>query len=172
MFARVIFVTMILNKDVFFSTILTLGLMALASAGCGVYLYYQRTSPGKKAETTVAFKSPFALLPALKVGAFFVLVLFISKLLQALLGSSGLYFASILAGLADVDAITISMTSLASTGEISTSVAVTSITLAVISNTIAKAGIAYLFGAKEFGKMILACTGIILATGILAIFLL
>jgi uncharacterized membrane protein (DUF4010 family) len=172
MFVRVIFVTMILNKEVFFSTVMTLGLMALASAACGLYLYYQRTPQGKKAETTVAFKSPFALLPALKVGGFFVLVLFISKLLQALLGSSGLYIASILAGLADVDAITISMVTLASTGEINTSVAVTSITLAVISNSITKAGIAYLFGAKEFGKIILASAGIILVTGVVAIFFL
>ncbi len=171
MFSRVIFVTMVLNKEVFFSTFLTLGLMALASAICTIYLYYQRTPSGKKTETTVAFKSPFAFFPALKVGGFFVLVLFISKLLQALLGSSGLYFASVLAGLADVDAITISMVTLASTGEVTTSVAVTSITLAVASNTVVKAGIAYLFGAKEFGRIVLACAGVILTVGMIAIVL-
>ena len=170
MFARVLFVTSILNKEVFFSSLFTLGLMTITSAGCAIYLYYQRTPQGRKTETAVAFQSPFALLPALKFGLFFGFVLFLAKLLQALFGSSGLYVASVLAGLADVDAITISMATLASTGEITTSVAVTSITLAVASNTITKASIAYLFGGKEFSKKVIICSAIILAVGLLAIF--
>ncbi len=170
MFVRVLFVTSVLNKEVFFSSVFTLGLMTLASAGCAAYLYCQRTPQGRKTETAVAFESPFALLPALKFGLFFGFVLFLVKLLQALFGSSGLYIASVLAGLADVDAITISMATLASNGEISTSVAVTGITLAVASNTITKAGIAYLFGGKEFAKKVLLCSAIILTVGLLAIF--
>ncbi len=172
MFLRVLFVTSILNKEVFFSSLFTLGLMTLTSAGCALFLYYERTPQGKKAETAVVFQSPFALLPALKFGLFFGFVLFLAKLLQALFGSSGLYIASVLAGLADVDAITISMATLASTGEITTSVAVTSITLAVASNTLTKAGIAYIFGGKEFAKKVLICSGIILTVGLLAIFFL
>ncbi len=170
MFFRVLFVTSVLNKEVFFSSVFTLGLMTLTSAGCAVYLYYQRTPQGRKTETAVAFESPFALLPALKFGLFFGFVLFLAKLLQALFGSSGIYIASILSGLADVDAITISMATLASTGEISTSVAVTGITLAVASNTIVKTAIAYLFGGKEFAKKVVICSAIILAVGLLAIF--
>ena len=169
MFFRVLFVTSVLNKEVFSSLFVTLGLMAFASASCAVYLSYQQTPQGKKPKTVVAFNSPFAMLPALKIGFFFVFVLFISKLLQALFGNSGIYFASVLTGFADVDAITISMVTLASTGEVSLSIAVTAITLAVASNTIAKAGIAYLFGGKEFAKKIFICTGIILAVGLLSV---
>lgn len=169
MFIRVLFVTSILSKEVFFSLVFTIGMMTLASAGCAFYLYRHRSTQGKKTETTIVFESPFALLPALKFGALFGFVLFFAKLLQALLGSSGVYIASTLAGLADVDAITISMATLASNGEISTSVAVTGITLAVASNTLAKAGIAYFFGGKEFAKKVLICTGIILAVGLFAI---
>ncbi len=170
MFLRVLFVTSILNKEVFFSSLFTLGLMTLTSAGCALFLYYKRTSQGKKAETAIVFESPFSLLPALKFGLFFGFVLFLTKLLQAFFGSSGLYIASVLSGFADVDAITISMATLASTGEITTSVAVTCITLAVASNTLTKAGIAYLFGGKEFAKKVLLCSAIILAVGLFAIF--
>ena len=171
MFFRVLFVTLVLNKEVFMSAIISIGMMSLASAGCAVYLYINRTTKGKKTTKAVAFESPFALRPALKFGAFFGLVLFMAKLLQGLFGSSGIYIASILSGLADVDAITISMATLNSSGEITTTVAVTGITLAVVSNTIVKGGIAYLFGGKEFAKKVLICMGIILVVGLVAVFI-
>lgn len=171
MFFRVLFVTFVLNKEVFFSLLVTLGLMTIASIACALYFFYQRAPRGKQTETAVAFTSPFALLPALKLGIFFVLILFLAKIFQVLFGSTGIYVASIVAGLADVDPITISMVTLASSHEISISVAVTAITLAAVSNTIGKAGIAYLFGAREFAKYILVSTAIILVTGVVAIML-
>ena len=172
MFLRVLFVAVILNKEVFLRSLLTLSIMVLVAGGCAVYLYFQQTDKGRKTETAVAFKSPFALVSALKFGAFFVFILFIEKLFQILLGSYGIYAAALLAGLADVDAITISMLAFASTGEISIPVAVTGITLAVLSNTISKCGIAYLFGSREFAKQVAICTAIILSSGLLAILVL
>ncbi|MBI5072666.1 MgtC/SapB family protein [Candidatus Woesearchaeota archaeon] len=169
MFLRVLFVAIILNKAVFFNSLFTLGIMALVAGACAVYLYFQQTTKGKKTETAVAFKSPFALIPALKFGAFFVFILFIAKLLQTLLGSSGVYVAALLAGLADVDAITISLLTFATAGEISIPVAVTGITLAAASNTFSKCGIAYLFGKKEFAKQVGICTAIILGSGLIAV---
>jgi uncharacterized membrane protein (DUF4010 family) len=169
MFFRVLLVTSILNKEVFFASFISIGLMAVVSAMCAAYLYMHRSSKGKKTAKAVAFKSPFALGPALKFGGFFGLVLFGAKLLQGLFGSSGIYIASVLSGLADVDAITISMATLASSGEVSVNVAVTAITLAVASNTVVKAGIAYMFGGKEFAQKVLVCTGIVLSVGLLAI---
>jgi len=88
-------------------------------------------------------------------GLFFLLVLFISKVAQIFFGSIGIYSASILSGLMDVDAITLSMASLAKTGEITNSVAITSIILAAASNTLVKAGMAYFLGEKKFGRWVL-----------------
>lgn len=169
MFFRVLFVILILNKALFSSALQTIGLMLLAALGCALYFYFQRTPQGKKQKTDVGFTSPFALAPALKIGAFFVAVLFIAKILQAVFGSTGIYFVSILTGFADVDPIIISLTTLAAAGEINATLAVTGITLAVASNTIAKASIAYLFGGKEFAKKIIVCTGIILTVGLLTL---
>lgn len=171
MFIRVLFVTLVLNKEVFISSLSTIGVMTLASAGCAIHLYFQRTPQGKKAETAVAFESPFALIPALKLGAVFVIILFLTKLLQALLGSPGIYVTSILAGAADVDAVTITLVTLASIGEIHTGVAVAGVVLAVLSNTIIKAAIAYAFGGREFAKNILKYTAVIIAAGILSLLL-
>jgi uncharacterized membrane protein (DUF4010 family) len=172
MFFRVLLVTSVLSKEVFFASFASIGLMAVVSAGCAWWLFNHKEKEVKKSASAVAFESPFALGPALKFGAFFGLVLFGAKLLQGLFGSKGIYIASILSGLADVDAITISMATLQSSGEISTQVAVTAITLAVASNTVVKAGIAYMFGSKEFAKKVVICTGIVLAVGLLAVLLL
>ena len=118
------------------------------------------------------FDSPFALKPAIKFGLFFGFVLFIAKFLQLLFGDTGIYIASLVSGLADVDAITITMASLSSSGDITSVTAVSAITIAVCSNTIVKGGIAYLFGAKQFGKTIMTVFGVMLAVALIAVYLL
>ena len=169
MFFRVLFVTLILNKEVFLDELSVLGVMTIAALGSAVHLSIRQASKGKKTENPVAFKSPFALAPALKLGAFFVFILFVAKLLQAMLGSTGIYVAAVLAGLADVDAITITLLTLASAGEIFVPTAVTGITLAVMSNTVSKAGIAYFFGNRNFSREVIKYTTIIVVVGILAL---
>ena len=58
-------------------------------------------------------KDPFRIIPALKFGAFFAFVLLISKLASIYFGDAGIYAASMVAGLADVDAIALTMATLA-----------------------------------------------------------
>lgn len=170
MFFRVLFITLVLNKEVFLSILLPIGVMGITSVLCFLVLYLQRTPQGKKTDSTIKFKSPFALLPALKLTAFFVGILVISKIMQSLLGQTGIYISSVVAGLTDVDAITMSMVTLSSSQEITVSVAVTAITLAVVSNTIVKTGIAYLFGGKEFAKRIAIASACILTAGLITLF--
>lgn len=120
----------------------------------------------------IELSSPFTLGPALKFAAFFVFVLVISKLGNIIFGAKGVYLAAFLSGLADVDAITLSMATISSAGEISLFVATFAITIAAIVNTFVKAGIAYLFGSESFRKWVLLILGIIVACGLLSIFFL
>ena len=63
MFLRVLFVTLVLNKDVFLASLPVLGSMAVAAILCVAYLYYQRTTQGLKAEQQLHSKArlPWAL---------------------------------------------------------------------------------------------------------------
>lgn len=169
MFLRVIFEVLVINKSLLKYLIFPIGAMALAGFSSVLFIYLSE-SKQKKVKKKVDFNSPFALVPAIKFGLFFAFVLFIAKLLQILLGNSGLYLAGLLSGLADVDAITISMASLSLAGDISAKAAVTTITIAVCSNTVVKGGIAYLFGGKEYGRWIISIFGIILAIGLAVLF--
>jgi uncharacterized membrane protein (DUF4010 family) len=93
-------------------------------------------------------KDPFRILPALEFGAFFAFVLLASKVTSLYFGDTGIYAASLVAGLADVDAITLSMATLAG------NIAVRSIMLASMTNTVVKLVIAFLLGNREFGRRI------------------
>jgi uncharacterized membrane protein (DUF4010 family) len=170
MFIRVIFEVAILNYKILPALIIPLGAMILTSIAIVGILHRkkdQQKTPQEKVETS----QPFALLPAIKFGLFFALILLLSKTTQLLFGQTGIYITSVLSGLADVDAITLTMSNLSAAGSISTITATTAIILAVASNTLVKAGIAYYFGTRKFGTKILIAFATILAIG-LAILLL
>jgi uncharacterized membrane protein (DUF4010 family) len=101
----------------------------------------------------VLLKDPFRILPALTFGGFFAIVLLTAKLASIYFGNAGTYAASAIAGLADVDAISLSMATLAKSS-LTPSTAVTAITLAAMTNTMVKLAISYIMGTKEFGNRI------------------
>ena len=119
----------------------------------------------------VKVKDPFRIIPALKFGAFFAFVLLISKIASIYFGNAGTYATSMISGLADVDAITLSMATLARS-ILDPGVAVTSITLAAITNTLVKLAISYILGTVEFGNKIAAIFLPMVVAGLLATILL
>jgi uncharacterized membrane protein (DUF4010 family) len=171
MLLRTLFIILLLNKTIFTSVSTILGMMIVAASCCAIYFYLKRTPKGKKTETSMGFTSPFALKPALKLTVFFVVFLFLSKLLQYWLGSTGIYIACIFAAFTATDATIVSVVTLFSAGEITASVAVTGIILTVISDALGKIGIAYLFGDKKFAKFVATAASIILAVAIVSLLL-
>lgn len=97
-------------------------------------------------------RSPLELAAALS----FALVYAVVKLLAAwgteMFGNAGLYIVSALSGLTDVDAITLSVARLNSSGELALSGAVLAVLLAVLANTVVKAGLA--FGGGRMGRYV------------------
>ncbi len=168
-FIRIIFEVAVVNNSLLSTLFVPMIFMALAGF-IVAYFFYRRRDKKKKAKK-IEFKQPFALKPAIKFGLFFAFILLISKIAQLLFGSIGIYATSILSGLADVDAITLSMASLSKNGVISNFVATTAIILAAASNTLVKAGLAYFLGGKKFGRMIVWSFLFILAVGLLVLFL-
>lgn len=169
MFIRVIFEVAVVNSLLLPSLVLPMGVMAILGFGIA-FMFYKRKNKKKKEVEEVELKQPFALGPALKFGGFFVLILFLSKLTQILFGKIGIYFTSLFSGLADFDAITLTMSNLSKTGEIGSTVATIAIILAVASNTLVKAGIAYFMGNKKFGRIVFGIFSLILLVGLAVLF--
>ncbi|MFH0752216.1 MAG: MgtC/SapB family protein [archaeon] len=169
-FIRILVEVIVVNNSLTKLVLIPLGIMGLAGYGIA-FVLYTRDNKKRKAKE-LELKQPFNIRLALKFGIFFAFVIFIAKLAQITLGSIGVYLASIFSGLADVDAITLTMSSLSKLGEISPKVAVTAIILAASSNTLAKAGMAWFFGEKRFAKHITVISVVILALGLGAVYLL
>ncbi|MDD1774850.1 MAG: MgtC/SapB family protein [Methanobacterium sp.] len=166
MFFRILLEVMVIN-----SSLIPLLLVPMLSMGIsGVLLAYiaWRTTSEKKMDTDFKLQNPFSLKPALIFGLLFIAILFLSTIANNFFGSAGIYVTSLISGVADVDAITISMALLARDG-VSPDVAVTAITLAAISNTFVKFLIALFFGTRKFGKYIGFIFAVMIALGIISV---
>jgi uncharacterized membrane protein (DUF4010 family) len=81
-----------------------------------------------------------------------------------------MYFVAALAGLTDVDAITLSMAEFAKSGD--AAIAVIAIVIAAVSNTLVKCGLAVGLGGQAFGRNLVVATAATLLAGLAAALLL
>lgn len=170
MFVRVLVVVAVLDFELTIRLVWSVGGMAVTATLCTVALWIKATRDGSKGATDskVELKNPFSLGPAVKFAAFFVFILFALKLAQTYLGEQGLYLAAALSGLADVDAITLSLTEQTAAEEVSRRVAGIAITIAVVTNSVTKTGISIFSGGWRFGRVVGACLGLSTVVGLAA----
>jgi uncharacterized membrane protein (DUF4010 family) len=169
MFARVLVLVGILNQALLGDLWLPLSLTGLVGVGYSLYLFItQRVDQ----QSEIAISNPFDLMSAVKFGAIYGLVLFVSRAAQLYFGDPGVVVSSILSGLADVDAITLSMTELSSSGSLGLRTASDAILLAVLSNTVVKAGIATMTGSRQLRRVLFPGYALMIVTGIVLIFFL
>ena len=82
-------------------------------------------------------------------------------------GDAGIFASSIISGLADVDAITLSMAELSrGSGGIALSTASQAIVLSAMSKTVVKGGIVLMMGSKALRSALLPGFLLVLATGL------
>jgi uncharacterized membrane protein (DUF4010 family) len=162
MAVRVLIEVLVINKNLFPPMFWPLMGMFLA----GLVLVFFVSVYSKEEKDDVTFNNPFTLKPALKFGLFFLFVLIASKILYIYFGNSGIYLAALLSGLADVDAITVSVSTLLLSGVIPIKTAILSIMLGVLSNMLVKIGIVFYMGDKKLAKLIAVCFGIMMVIGI------
>ena len=161
--------------------LLVMGLSVAAVAG--VFYFLGRKSAGLAAES-VPLTNPFSLTSAMKFALVFAAVLLAVKLAQTYWQGRGSYAVAALAGLTDVDAITLSMAEYAkgtqpdpaaqskSTQPAAgnpAAVATNAIIIAAISNTLVKCGLVLFLGSWSLSWRILIATGLIVVGGVAAI---
>lgn len=167
MFGRVLVVVFLLDTALGRQLAFSVGAMGVTAILLAVGLWV-KAGKANEAETQseVELKNPFSVGPALKFAAFFVFILFIMRLAKEHFGSQGLYLAALLSGLADVDAITLSMAEQSKAGTVARDVGSLAITIAVVSNGVVKSGIAWGTGGRRFGIAVGACLGVAMAVGL------
>jgi uncharacterized membrane protein (DUF4010 family) len=164
MFFRVIIMTAIINLDLGRRLAAAVGLMCAASLGA-CYWLWRRHRQRERGEVK-AGSNPFELDEAIKFGALFGVVVLIAKAAQVYLGDAGLYLAAGIAGLTDVDAITLAMANLTVSDAGNLDAAARAIVIAVMANTLTKSGLAIGLGSPELRRTTLPISGLLLAAGI------
>jgi uncharacterized membrane protein (DUF4010 family) len=162
MFPRLLIEVAVVNSALLPSLIAPL--IGMTFTGVIVVAWLWRIERGSEHTTHVQFDNPFSIASALKFALFFVLILFMAKAALDFLGTRALYFTAILAGLTDVDAITLTTARLAHES-LDAATATATIILAAMANTMMKAGIAFLLGARSFGRQMAWALGVMLLAG-------
>ena len=171
MFARVLVVVALLDRPLAYQLAWPVGVMCGVAIICSIVLWFVAAgSKDERKSSSVKLKNPFSLGPAIKFAAFFVGILFVAKLANLYFGDSGLYAAAALSGLADVDAITLSIAEQSSQHTLERDVGAVAITIAVVSNSVVKTGIAIYSGGWKFGRLVGICLGLATAAGLAVAF--
>ncbi len=165
MFIRVILISWFYSPEILPTILIPASAMFFTLVGCTLYLYKLANKWTTIDEEVEKYESPFRVAPALQFAWLILLVKFIAGVglvyradLQNWFGSAAekvyYYVFGIISGLADVDAITQTMSSTAHEWKIAYILASSTILIAVMSNNIVKASIAKRFGEKEFGNKV------------------
>lgn len=173
MFFRVLVEVTVINNNLLNSLLVPMATMGITGLIGAVLLWIR--SPKTPTAINNEFQqldSPFELKPALQFGLLFVAISLIAKLADHWFGQQGIYVTSIISGIADVDAITVTMANLAKDNNITSAVATLAITIATITNTIVKVSIFYALGHKKVAFRIATVMGLVLVVGISSLTLL
>jgi uncharacterized membrane protein (DUF4010 family) len=81
------------------------------------------------------------------------------------LGPSGLYDVSLLAGLTDVDAISLSTARLVAVGDLPVDTGWRMILVACLSNLVFKGGVAAVLGPRPFARVVLLSFAVVMLVG-------
>ncbi|MDD2907769.1 MAG: MgtC/SapB family protein [Candidatus Gracilibacteria bacterium] len=158
MFVRVIIIVLFFNINMLSSIIFPSLFMLCGMILYILYFYYNSEERELHIDNLKfeekKYSSPFSIVPALKFALFVLFIKFIAgvgSLYQDVWGDYFFYILGVISGLADVDAISQTMSVDAIDGKVGLEIAAITIIIAVISNNLVKGSIAMKFGEKKFG---------------------
>lgn len=163
MFVRMVVEVLVVNAPLVGQIAVPFAAMG-ASAGLFAWWLYRRATSAAVSGGEIILRSPFSLTEAVKFALFFAFVLVIFKLVEGRFPGQGQLVVAGLAGLTDVDAVTLSMAKFALDGG-SESTATAAIVIAALSNTLVKCGLVVALGSPALRRRALIGTGVILAAG-------
>lgn len=150
LFPRILLIVYLLKQDLAATLILPTIIFTLVGVVTSFFIWRGKTETNVE---EIKLDNPFKVMAALKFGLIFAIVLLISSAAKEYFGEQGIYYSSLLSGFADVDAVALSIADLVNKS-LAVTVGTVAIVLATLSNSIVKASIAVLFGAKELKKYV------------------
>jgi uncharacterized membrane protein (DUF4010 family) len=168
MFVRVVVLAALVHLPLAVPMLVPFGAMALVTAATALLLLRRSRSAVASTGAGVALRNPFSLLEAVKFALLFGVVLLVMTLVEQRFPKGGTYVVAALAGTSDVDAITLSMATLARAGDTAMRTAVLSILVAVLANTLVKCGVVASLAGPRLRRSALLLTAALVAISLAA----
>jgi uncharacterized membrane protein (DUF4010 family) len=160
MFGRVLVIVLAVNVGLVYRLLPPFAAMGLVTLLVAWLLY--RRGGETAGEQDVPLRNPFSLTAAAKFALVFAAVLLLVKVTQFYVPGGGVYVVAALAGLTDVDAITLSMAEYAKANP--PTAAAIAVVIAALSNTVVKCGMVAALGGPALRRpMLLTTVGVIVA---------
>jgi uncharacterized membrane protein (DUF4010 family) len=171
MAVRIVVLAAILFVPLVPPLLLPMGAMTVITLGAAVVLLRRGRAEEPAAAGEVVLKNPFSLTSAAKFGLLFAAVLVVVAAVERHLPGQGYYVVAALAGLTDVDAITLSMATLARSGGAGLATVVGALVVAALANTVVKCGMVVATAGAKMRRSIVRVTVALVVVGLLAILL-
>jgi uncharacterized membrane protein (DUF4010 family) len=163
MFPRILFEVYVVNAGL--AQQLWLPILLVTAAGfVTAFFIYRRKKSGANGEELV-LKNPLNFGTAIKFAMLYAGIQWLVKFSNEKFGSGGTYIAGAVSGFTDVDAITLSMARM-STGDENAALAINTIMLAALSNTLVKFIIVLVVGSMDLRKICILGFGSLFVVGL------
>jgi uncharacterized membrane protein (DUF4010 family) len=168
-FPRTLLIVMAVSPDLTRVIVWPLAAMFI----CGILVAEILRRRPHKAIEAVPMKAgnPFRILPALRFGAMFAGVVFLSKWAAATLGTGAFYWTSLLGGLVDVSTVIAPAAELLKSQSIALTTAEIAVLLALAANAVQKILVAVSAGTREFAWRVSAVFALWTAIGASTLFI-
>ncbi len=121
-------------------------------------------------DTKLELENPFELVPAIKLTLIFIVIIGVASVLQRTYGDSAIYVTSFFGGMAENNAISLTLARMASSGALSETLATQGIIVAILSNSVVKAGLTLFVGTRKLAIYVALGLLPVLIAGIVSIF--
>lgn len=167
MIVRVLIVVAAIHAPLAWAAAAPLAAMLLPGLALAAWMWLKRR-PGSGPVDAPPVSNPLSLKTAIHFAMLYALVKLLVKMAQHAEVDTGVLVLSGIAGLTDVDAITVSTSDSARQGGMDLSLAARAIAIACISNTVAKAAIGATLGSPALRQRVAVVLGVTIAAGIIA----
>lgn len=169
MFPRILVYCLVINPDLLPSLIWPVLVMTALLYGPALFIWRKNDRELQVSQPTLN-QNPLDLSSALVFGALLTAILLMGEFLGNWLGDAGIYFLAATSGIADVDAITLSLTRM-SNNSLAMGTAVIGIVIAAATNNLVKSALAGFVGNRQIGLLVGGAMVLSLAAGLLVAWL-
>ncbi len=173
LFVRILGIVLVLNRPVGLLLLTPMAIGAAAGVVCCLALWLKnraRQTTNNDA-VTLDVTNPCEMWPAVQFGLLFAAVLLVAKGAQRSFGTSGLFASSFIAGLANTDAITLSLADMATGPMISPVTAAMGVILAASASMAAKCAIVAFSGSRQLMRNVIPAFLVIMAAALAGVLL-